>query len=261
MEQTDVEKNAADQVGNAPNVTPSAAVQNNNHGVYYTDQSGSSHLVSQVPNPPYDKLGNPGPLGLLSFATTTFMLGLYKCGAGMPDSNPLGGVGPDQALLGTAFFFGGIAQFAAGMWEFRVGNTFGGTLHSSYGAFWLSYCFVLMPYMGIQEGYKDDKRALSFALGIYLIGWCWLTLIFLLAALRTNITIMITLFLLTLSFLLLALTEFVSTTHPSAAENLSKAGGAIALFCSMGAFYAGASGLFLPATTPIDRVPLGIVSY
>lgn len=39
-------------------------------------------LVSQVLQPQYMKLANPGPLGLLSFALTTFALGLYECGAG-----------------------------------------------------------------------------------------------------------------------------------------------------------------------------------
>lgn len=40
------------------------------------------HTVSQVPNPPFQKLANPGPLGLFGFAITTFVLGLYQCGAG-----------------------------------------------------------------------------------------------------------------------------------------------------------------------------------
>jgi hypothetical protein len=38
--------------------------------------------VSQVYDPQFFKLGNPGPLGLISFALTTFVLGLYQCGAG-----------------------------------------------------------------------------------------------------------------------------------------------------------------------------------
>lgn len=41
-----------------------------------------NYTVSQVPFPPYQKLANPGPLGLISFAVTTFVLGLYQCGAG-----------------------------------------------------------------------------------------------------------------------------------------------------------------------------------
>lgn len=38
--------------------------------------------VSQVPVPPFGKLANPGLLGLIGFALTTFVLGLYQCGAG-----------------------------------------------------------------------------------------------------------------------------------------------------------------------------------
>lgn len=38
--------------------------------------------VSQVAQPGFTKLANPGPLGLLSFAITTFVVGLYECGAG-----------------------------------------------------------------------------------------------------------------------------------------------------------------------------------
>lgn len=47
-----------------------------------TQSSRHGALVSQVPAPQYMKLANPGPLGLLSFALTTFALGLYECGAG-----------------------------------------------------------------------------------------------------------------------------------------------------------------------------------
>lgn len=39
-------------------------------------------MVSQVTDPQFFKVANPGPLGLISFALTTFVLGLYQCGAG-----------------------------------------------------------------------------------------------------------------------------------------------------------------------------------
>ncbi|KAA8901667.1 hypothetical protein TRICI_006032 [Trichomonascus ciferrii] len=100
---------------------------NHNVGQQPTHVDPNAHLISQVMHPEFQKLGNPGPLGLYSFAITSFMLGLYNCGAGMPGSKP----GATNAVLGTAIFMGGIAQFAAGMWEMRVGNTFGATLHSS----------------------------------------------------------------------------------------------------------------------------------
>jgi hypothetical protein len=43
---------------------------------------GQPTTVSQVLSPPFGKLANPGPLGLLGFAVTTLVLGLYQCGAG-----------------------------------------------------------------------------------------------------------------------------------------------------------------------------------
>lgn len=45
--------------------------------------------VSQVAQPVFTKLANPGPLGLLSFAITTFVVGLYECGAGYAPSHHL----------------------------------------------------------------------------------------------------------------------------------------------------------------------------
>lgn len=48
-------------------------------------QMGPRHhqsTVSQVYQPGFFKIGNPGPLGLISFALTTFALGLYQCGVG-----------------------------------------------------------------------------------------------------------------------------------------------------------------------------------
>lgn len=39
-------------------------------------------MVSQVYDPQFFKIANPGPLGLIAFALTTFVLGLYQCGAG-----------------------------------------------------------------------------------------------------------------------------------------------------------------------------------
>jgi hypothetical protein len=47
-----------------------------------TGPAGHLATVSQVAHPEFMKLANPGPLGLLAFAITTFVVGLYECGAG-----------------------------------------------------------------------------------------------------------------------------------------------------------------------------------
>ncbi|OGM47458.1 GPR1/FUN34/yaaH family protein [Aspergillus bombycis] len=214
------------------------------------------HTVSQVPLPPYQKLANPGPLGLLAFALTTFVLGLYECGAGLPHSNPQAGVGPNQAAFGLAIFFGGGAQFVAGIFEFRVGNTFGCTVHCSYSAFWLSYAMFLIPSLDIKGQYNGDERAYTFALGIYLILWCFLTVLFLLAALRTNLSIILVFFFLIIAYLLLSIANFIATSHPEQSVKVNKAGGAFTVICAFVAFYAGSSGLMVPETTWV-RFPLG----
>ncbi len=41
--------------------------------------------------------------------------------------------------MGFALFFGGLAQFCAGMWELWRNNMFAGVAFTSYGAFWLSW--------------------------------------------------------------------------------------------------------------------------
>src|ERR1700730_5034555 len=66
---------------------------------------------------------DPGPLGLAAFAGTTFVLSLVNAGLVGAGNVVGGGLLPLVAALALAY--GGIAQFAAGIWEFRTGNTFG----------------------------------------------------------------------------------------------------------------------------------------
>jgi len=243
-----------------------AAVEPTNGHSAYKDEAGVAapsaayrHTVSQVPAAPLSNLANPGPLGLIGFALTTFVLGLYQCGAGLPGSNPEGKVGPDQAVFGLAVFMGGLAQFVAGIMEFFRGNTFGTAVHCSYGAFWFSFAMFLIPSLGIADAYAGDAHALSFAIGIYLLAWCFVTIVFTIAALRTNWSIIAVLVTLVLAFFFLSIAQFISTEHPSASIGVNKTGGAFAVICSMLAFYAGASGLMVPETTFV-RFPLGTIA-
>jgi len=72
-------------------------------------------------------IANPAALGLGALALTTFVF-----------SSHYAGLAPGLTWVGVAFFYGGLAQFTAGMWAFKTGNTFGATAFSTYGAFWLS---------------------------------------------------------------------------------------------------------------------------
>ena len=79
-------------------------------------------LVEGVP------AADPAPLGLAGFALTTFLLSGHNAT-----------FIPDLIWIGPAFFYGGLAQFAAGMWEFRNRNVFGATAFSTYGGFWMAF--------------------------------------------------------------------------------------------------------------------------
>ncbi len=69
---------------------------------------------------------DPAPLGLAGFALTTFLLSGHNAS-----------FIPDLIWVGFALFYGGLAQFCAGMWEFRNRNVFGATAFSTYGGFWM----------------------------------------------------------------------------------------------------------------------------
>src|SRR5579875_3098703 len=104
---------------------------------------------------------DPGPLGLAAFAGTTFMLSLINAGLVGTSKAQGGGLLPMVASLAIAY--GGIAQFLAGIWEFRTGNTFGAVAFCSYGAFWISFFFIVSFHVKlIPKGHLDS------ALGLYL---------------------------------------------------------------------------------------------
>src|SRR6185437_10267227 len=78
------------------------------------------------PTPPF---ADPAALGLGAFAMTTFVLSAINAGLIVKADEPV--------VLGLALFYGGLAQFGAGIWEFANRNVFGATAFCSYGAFWL----------------------------------------------------------------------------------------------------------------------------
>jgi uncharacterized protein len=54
------------------------------------------------------------------------------------------------------------------MWEFAVGNNFGALAFSSYGAFWISFATIFIPWFNIAAAYTDESEFFN-ALGHYFI--------------------------------------------------------------------------------------------
>src|SRR3954467_7821953 len=134
-------------------------------------------------------IADPGPLGLAAFALTTFVLSVF---------NAKLIVTGDTVVLGLALFYGGLAQLLAGMWEFTKGNTFGAVAFTSYGAFWMSFWYLLnhLP--------KAGPRDLFHGVGVYLLMWAIFTAYMTVAALRTSGAVLAVFVMLTLTFLALA---------------------------------------------------------
>jgi len=202
--------------------------------------NGSGTVVYE-PRP--SRIGNPGALGLFSFASTTFILSAFNL--------QTRGIHTPNVVVGMAVFCGGLAQLLAGMWEFARGNAFGGTAFTSYGAFWMSYATILLPGSGVLSAYSDDKELAS-ALGIFLIAWFMVTFFILIASLRKMWGLILLFGFLAVTFLLLAVAEFTGN------EAVAKAGGATGIITSFIAYYVGLSGLLASDEGAIVQLPVGI---
>lgn len=193
------------------------------HHDYPTNGSTVGAGTNVAPAPQFRPLGNPGPLGLSAFALTTFVLSLINVQAR--------DVTVPNVVVGLALFYGGMVQFAAGMWEFAVGNTFGGTALSSYGGFWLAYAVILIPGFNIVNAYSGNAEELHTALAFFLFGWFIFTFLMLVAVLRHSVAFIFLFLTLDLAFLTLAIGEYVSSTASI------KAGGIFGLLAAFTAWY------------------------
>lgn len=157
-----------------------------------TDPTNPTHSPLM---PPGSHFADPGPLGLAGFAATTFFLSVIN-------TNMLG-ASVQAIVFGLAFFYGGIAQLLAGMWEFAKGNTFGAVAFSSYGAFWLSFWWMLTH---LPASAKPND--LLHGVGLYLLCWAIFTAYMTVAASKTTGAILTVFVLLTLTYIALVIGFF-----------------------------------------------------
>ena len=169
-------------------------------------------------------IADPGPLGLAAFAMTTFFLSSVNAGL-LPKT-------VEGVVFGLAFFYGGITQLLAGMWEFAKGNTFGATAFASYGAFWLSFWYLLnhLP----EHASADD---LNKGIGTYLLGWTIFTAYMFIASLKTSGALMAVFAFLALTFLFLAIGAY------AASDSMTKIGGWLGLITAVVAWYTSFAGV------------------
>ena len=179
----------------------------------FVPQPGQELIMKKFPT----KYSNTSPLGLVGFGFTTIMLSFAN--VTLFDLNSM--------IIGCGIFYGGIAQFVAGIYELKKGNTFSGTAFCSYGSFWLSFCTMVVGTRFLGVAPPDHN-----AEGIFLIFWAVFTGFMFLGTIKHgHITLKLIFFTLAITFLILAIGAF---TEKSA---ITKVGGGFGFLCGGIAFY------------------------
>src|SRR4051794_4069956 len=169
-------------------------------------------------------IADPAPLGLAAFALTTFVLSLVNAMWIPASAVPV--------VFGLALAYGGLAQFLAGMWEFRRGNTFGATAFGSFGAFWISYWAYVTFYAS-----KIPAADAAKATGWFLIAWGIFTTLMFLASLRTTIGLVVLFALLAATFYVLGAGELAGSS------GVSTVGGYLGILTAVVAWYCAVAGV------------------
>lgn len=148
---------------------------------------------------------SPATVGLMGFGTTTMLAGLGF----LP--KPYGGdfIGT-WTVLGMALFFGGIAQFLAGIISLRKGNMFAGSAFVGYGAFWLSLTFLLTSGPSTVGGILGAGLGANlYGVSGYMFIWMLFTVTFLINSMKHGWGIFFVFLFLTVAFILLGIYFFM----------------------------------------------------
>ncbi len=164
---------------------------------------------------------DPGPLGLAGFGLTTFVLS-------MMNANLVSFTKNLPVVLGMAIAYGGLAQLLAGMWEFRRGNTFGAVAFTSFGAFWISFYFLVQVQLpAIAKG-----GDLGNALGLYLWSWGIFTIYMFFCSFTRSRAVSLVFLLLSVTFVLLGI------GNSGGDMSIIHAGGYVGIVTAAAALYA-----------------------
>jgi len=152
------------------------------------DTATQSTAQSVAPAP---KQGNPAVVGLAGFGLTTLMLQFHNVG--------WAGVGP---VIWLGFIFGGAAQLFAGLQEQKMGNNFGYSAFTSFGAFWISLCAIL-----VAKNYNLFPVSKT-DVGWFLVAWTLYSAILGIASIKISKAMFLTFVTLVAGFVLLDIEHF-----------------------------------------------------
>ncbi len=177
--------------------------------------------------PPVTALANPAALGLAAFALTTFLLSIHNAMGATRE--------PLLVFFGFALFYGGLAQFCAGMWEFKTGNTFGATAFSTYGAFWMGVATTVFLVLWGKLAATDVTSTLAWILTAFAIFNAYMLII---SARTQNTAVFLVFLTLQITEILLAWGNF---NGDAAGKGLVSIGGWVGVLTAIVAWYTSAA--------------------
>jgi hypothetical protein len=100
--------------------------------------------------------------------------------------------------------FGGVAQMVAGFQEFKVGNNFGYSAFTAYGAFWLAlaFIFLVMDLQGLPNSIIGGPLKITGTdIGYFLLAYTIYSAVMLVASLGVHLAMTLTFVTLELGFI------------------------------------------------------------
>lgn len=166
-------------------------------------------------------------LGYFGFSATLFFLALFH--------TALVSFEFITAVFPMAIFFGGAAQFTAGIWAHQRRDHFAAVFFTSFAAFWLSYS--LYTWQLLPPLVEEHGNAVTSATGSFTLAWGFLALFFTIAARAVDRA--------TFALMALATVMFAGITagQYAVAPVIDLVGGVFALITAVLGLYIGAAHL------------------
>lgn len=121
----------------------------------------------------------PSILGLYAFAGSTLIVAAELAGwYGNPQT--------PQYLFPFAAAFGGVAQFAAGMWAYKARDAIATATHGMWGSFWIGFGILQLLFT---TGALTEPEGPFPALGFWFIALAWITIMGAIAATAENLAL------------------------------------------------------------------------
>jgi succinate-acetate transporter protein len=148
-------------------------------------------------------VASPAPLGLNVLAFITGIIGCYYASFIIHY-----GVVSEQTAVGAAGLIAGIILVLAGMWEFRKNYMITATIFTGYGGFLGAFGLILL--MAPFTGLRAVAGGVTATLGVVILSWTIFNGVVWVSTLRTNFTLIASIGLLFVTYILLTIGELAS---------------------------------------------------